>query len=108
MGTRAAIRQLARLLGRDELYRRLGLEEGWQPGELSDEQLAGVQALVDERLEDLALALAREAMASDDVLDTGSAVLYLEDRLAFFDELLTEEQREAIRARFREVASRWG
>lgn len=108
MITRAAIPQLARLLGKKEFYRRLGLDEGSPPAELSAQQLAEVQALASERLEELALALAQEAMANDDVLDAESAGVYLEDRLAFFGELLTGEQREAIRARFREVASRWG
>ena len=108
MVTRAAIRQIARLLGKDEFYRRLGLDEGAQPGELSAKQLAQVQALVGERLEDLARALAQEAMANDDVVDARSAGIYLEDRLAFLDELLTGEQQEGIRARFGEMASKWG
>ena len=77
MATRAAIRQLARLLGKDEFYRRLGLDEDWQPGELSAQQVAQVQALVSEHVEDLARALAQEAVANDDVFDASSAGVYL-------------------------------
>jgi hypothetical protein len=33
---------------------------------------------------------------------------YLEDRLAFFGELLTEEQRQAVRESFGRLVERWG
>ena len=51
--------------------------------------------------------LAAEVVASDDVTDVVSGVAYLEDRLSFFSELLTEDQREKVRDGFASFSSRW-
>ena len=107
MITRIAILQLARLLGKEEFYRWLSLNEGSEPEELSGEQMARLRLLVDERLEELVRGLAGEVVASDDVTDVVSGVAYLEDRLAFFGELLTESQKEKVRDGFRSFSSRW-
>ncbi|MGQ9572831.1 MAG: hypothetical protein ACUVV3_06565 [Dehalococcoidia bacterium] len=107
MSKRVAILQLARLIGRSEFYRRLSLAEGSEPDELSADQLARLRRLVDGRLEDLVRGLAAEVVASDDVTDVVSGVAYLEDRLAFFGELLTADQKEKVRDGFRSFASRW-
>jgi len=108
MSRRIAIIQLSRLLGKEEFYRYLSLDEGSEPDELSREQMARLQLLLDERLEQLVRGLAAEVVASDDVTDVVSGVAYLEDRLSFFGELLTVDQREKVRDGFRSFASRWG
>jgi len=95
--------QLARLLGAEELHSALARRsegEGIDVGRL--------RALVEERLERLARGLIEEAVASDDVVDAASAETYLEDRLAFFGELLSEEQRRRVRELYLETARRWG
>lgn len=107
MSRRIAILQLARLLGKEEFYRRLSLDEGSEPDELSAEQMARLRLLVDKRLEELVRGLATEVVASDDVTDVVSGVAYLEDRLSFFGELLTAGQREKVRDGFCSFASRW-
>ena len=108
MTDRTAIVQLARLLGREELYRRLSLVEGGEPPALDEERLAALRSLVDERLVVLTEALAVEAVVNDDVIDAASAMVYLEDRLATFGELLTETQRRAVRKDFARLTKRWG
>jgi hypothetical protein len=108
MSERAAIVQLARLLGRDEFYRRLSLAGGAEPSALDGERLAALRSLVDEQVGLLAEALAVEAVANDDVIDAASAKVYLEDRLAFFGELLTDGQRRAVRKGFGRLVARWG
>ena len=108
MTQRAAIVQLARLLGKVEFYRRLSLDEGAEPAALDEERLAALRALVGERLGLFTEALAVEAVVSDDVIDAASAMVYLEDRLAFFGELLTEEQRQGVRKGFGRLVARWG
>ena len=108
MNERAAVVQLARLLGRHEFYRRLSLAEGADLVALDEERLAALRSLVDERLGELAEALAVEAVVNDDVIDAASAKVYLEDRLAFFGELLTEEQRQVVRRGFGRLVGRWG
>ncbi|OGT25691.1 MAG: hypothetical protein A2Z17_01115 [Gammaproteobacteria bacterium RBG_16_66_13] len=108
MTGRLAIVQLARLLGKEEFYRRLPLAEGAEPSALDAERVAALRSLVDERLGILTEALAVEAVVNDDVIDAASAMVYLEDRLAFFGELLTEEQRRAVRKGFARLTKRWG
>ena len=107
MTSRIAILQLSRLLGKEEFYRRLSLDDGSEPDELSAEQMARLQLLLDERLEELVRGLAAEVVASDDVTDVVSGVAYLEARLAFFGELLTARQKEKVRDGFRSFSSRW-
>jgi hypothetical protein len=108
MSERVAIVQLARLLGKEEFYRRLSLAEGAEPPALDEGRLTALRSLVDERPEALVEGLAVEAVVSDDVVDATSAKVYLEDRLAFFGELLTEKQRRAVRKGFQRVTKRWG
>lgn len=92
--------QLARLLGAEELHRALARHgEGIDVGRL--------RAFIEERLERLARGLLEEAVASDDVVDAASAETYLEDRLAFFGELLSEGQRQRVRELYLEAVRRW-
>jgi hypothetical protein len=49
-----------------------------------------------------------EAAACDDVIDAASALSYLDDRLAFLGDLLTEEQKRKLRQGFEAYASKWG
>jgi hypothetical protein len=97
--------QLARLLGADELRTGLALQ-GKPEGEGID--VGRLQAFLEERLERLARGLLEEAVASDDVVDGTSAETYLEDRLAFFGELLSEEHRRRVRELYLEAVRRWG
>ena len=95
--------QLARLLGAEELHSALarqGKGEGMDVGRL--------RAFLGERLERLARGLLEEAVASDDVVDAASAETYLDDRLAFFGELLSEGQRRRVRELYLEAVRRWG
>ncbi len=103
-----ALIQLARILGRAEVYRTLGLEEGRLPADFSVEQLGALRGLIDGQIDHLARSLLEEAAACDDVINGESAMAYLEDRLAFLGELLTEAQKQKTRKGFREFASRWG
>ena len=83
--------QLARLLG--------AVVEGLDAQRL--------RALLDERLERLSRGLLEEAVASDDVVDAASAETYLEDRLAFFGGLLSEEQQGRVREVYMQAVRRW-
>ena len=95
--------QLARLLGAEELHGALARQ-----GEGEGIDVGRLRAFLEERLERLTRGLIEEAVASDDVVDAASAETYLEDRLAFFDKLLSEEQRERVRELYLEAARRWG
>lgn len=53
-------------------------------------------------------ALFAEAADSDDVVGIESGAVYLEDRLIFFGDLITDAARKAIHVRFRQRAAAWG
>jgi len=97
--------QLARLLGAGELH---GAPAGGGQARVESVDLDRLRALLDERLERLARSLLEEAAASDDVVDAASAETYLDDRLAFFGELLSEGQRQRVGELFMAAARRWG
>lgn len=109
MGTNPeALLQLARILGRDELFARLGIQGTGVPPELSEAQLSAGRSLAGERVDDLVRALLEEAAACDDVINAASGLAYLEDRLDFLGELLTEETRSQVRQGYGAVARGWG
>lgn len=97
--------QLARLLGHEEL-RRASFGGGRAGAEAIG--IERLRALINERLERFAQGLLAEAVASDDVVDAESAEAYLDDRLAFFGELLSEEQGAQLRELYMSAARRWG
>ena len=103
-----AIAQFARIVGRDDLLTQLGLPSGAAlPDALTDAQRGRARLLAAERTDQIAGALLEEAMALDDIQDTAGAVAYLDERLAFFSTLLTDDARAAIRDRFIAVAGQW-
>ena len=108
MASFEAIQQMARILGRDEFAQRLGLPVDRTPSSLTLEQIRALHSLAGEHSDDLVRAMLEEAAACDDVISAASALAYLDDRLAFLGELLTEEQKDRVRARFAEYASKWG
>ena len=98
---RERLLQLARLVGPDVFIERFGSPQTAEPdGE-------ALRALIAERLDHIVRSLVEEAAASDDVIDTASAALYLHDRIETLDDLLTHPQAESIRARFREQTAAW-
>jgi hypothetical protein len=107
MASFQAIQQLARILGREEFARSLDLPAGQLPPSLTAEQVDALHSLAEEHIEDLVRAMLSEAAACDDLTNAASALAYLDDRLATFGELLTDEQKESVRARFQEYASKW-
>jgi hypothetical protein len=97
------LRQLARLLDDEALSSELfaGADD------LSQEVRQRLQPAVQAHLPRIVQGLLEEAVASDDVVDGASADAFLEDRLLFLGDLLTDVQRHAIRERYREASSRW-
>jgi hypothetical protein len=55
----------------------------------------------------LARAFVEEAAANDDVVSVAGARGYLDDRLAFFGDLLEEAAKDAVRTAFEAGVSRW-
>lgn len=83
-----------------QITRLLGLPRG---------SVAAGQArdLVGERCPALASALMEEVAASDDVVDSASALAYLEDRLNALQKYLTAECAEEVRRLCRETVAGW-
>ena len=83
-----------------QLARMLGLPP-------DDLDRARATAAVAGRPGDLAEAIFGEAVDSDDVISTETALDYLEGRLVFFGDLITPEAAAAIRRLFRERLRAW-
>ena len=102
------IAQFARIVGRDDLLAHLGLPtRAALPDALTDAQRERARLLAVARADQIAGALLEEAMALDDIQDTAGALAYLDERLAFFSALLTDDARAAVRDRFVAVAGQW-
>jgi hypothetical protein len=97
------LRQLARLLG-DDAFANESFETG---DDLPQERRQRLQAAVEAHLPHIVQGLLEEAVASDDVIDAASADAFLDDRLLFLSDLLTDEQRQAIREGYRRASRRW-
>ena len=102
------MQQMERILGRDELFRALGLPAGDLPINLTAEQRVEIDQLIETRIDELVRAMLEEAAACDDVVNTATALDYVEDRLSFLGELVNEDQRRRVRDGFERFASRWG
>lgn len=98
---RESMMQLARLIGLGQFLERFGSPQTAEP-DATD--LAG---LVEERLNAIADGLVAEAAASDDVTDTESAQVFLEDRLETLGELIGEEHRRSLIVAFDESTRDW-
>lgn len=103
-----AMQQMARILGREELALALGIPAGRMPTELTAEQRVSLARLVDGRIDDLVRGMLEEAVACDDVISSSTAISYLEYRLEYLSEVLSEDQRHLIRCRFEGHVSGWG
>jgi uncharacterized membrane protein len=97
------LRQLARLLGDEALSSEL-IAAG---DDLPPERRQCLQAAVEAHLPRIVQGLLEEAVASDDVVDGASADAFLEDRLLFLGDLLTDEQRQAVREGYRRASRSW-
>jgi len=87
-----ALAQIARLLG--------------DPG-LRSAAPEGVREAVDRGFERLVTGLLEEAAASDDVVDRASGLEFLEARLAYLGQLLTEEQKTRLSSALRAKIESW-
>lgn len=104
-----AIAQFARIVGRADLLRQMGLPpDAPLPDRLTAEQRERARRLAQERAGPIAQALLEEAMTLDDIQDAAGAVAYLEERLTFFAALLSDDVRAAIREQFQAIVGRWG
>jgi hypothetical protein len=66
-----------------------------------------LQNLIDRRIGYVLGAVLEEAMASDDVVDSATAMDYLRDRLNFLGDLMTAEQRIRLTEMFEGRVAAW-
>ena len=103
-----ALAQFARMVGVGAFLAAVGLPDGADvPASLNDEQRAAARRLAGTHAETVAHALADEIRANDDIQDAAAADQYLDERLALFAPLLTDDVRERIRALVREATASW-
>lgn len=103
-----AILQLCRIVGREEFLRSLALPpEATPPQSLTPQQRRRLRELCDRRLTEITEYLLAEAAANDDITSAEMANQYLEERLAFLGDLLTEAQQAKARKGYRAVTAAW-
>lgn len=95
------LRQLARLVGHDVFVARFG------PLDSATPSAGALRTLIDERSDEIVIALVGEAAASDDVIDPESAQAFVDDRLRTLSDLLTPEQADRLRTAFVAKTSGW-
>lgn len=86
------VTQLARILNREAR-------------ELADD--AGARSAINKNTDTVAEALFQEAADSDDVVSTGTALEYMEGRIAFFGDLIEDDAASGIRDRFTALVAQW-
>ena len=91
--------QLARLLNRPELV-------AWDLN--SPGGRVKLERAVEEGFDRLVQGLLEEAAASDDVVDAASAGAFIEDRLSFLGELLSDAQCRRLGEACRRATKGWG
>lgn len=102
-----AVLQIARLVGHAEFQADLGVRDGEEPATLTESQRVALQNLIDRRIGYVLGAVLEEAMASDDVVDSATAMDYLRDRLNFLGDLMTAEQRIRLTEMFEGRVAAW-
>ncbi len=108
MTTYPGLVQLLRILGRNTALAAIGAPSEPDPGSLTEAQRASLSALIDGSLETIALRLVDEAVASDDVGDSASAVQFVADRIATFDDLMDPVQAAQLNRLAAEAVAGWG
>jgi hypothetical protein len=100
--------QLVRLLGREGALKALSLDVEPDPSELSGQQIARLQELVEAELDSIALQLVEEAAASDDVSNREGALAFVRDRVRGFGDLLTPDQARRLKELAETSTADWG
>jgi len=100
--------QLARILGQGDFFSCLSMAKPRDLDTLNAEQLAQVQALAARNVPKIARTLVHEAMADDSIITAADAEAYLQRRLSFFGELLTEETKQQVAEAYRSLTCHWG
>ncbi len=108
MTTYPGLVQLLRMLGRDAALAAIGAPSEPEPGSLTEAQRACLSALIDARLETVALQLVDEAASSDDVGDSASAAEFVADRIAGFNDLMNPVQAARLSGLVAEAVAGWG
>jgi hypothetical protein len=76
-------------------------------GRLRNASPAEVDAALEKGFDLFVEGLVAEAAASDDVSDRDSALAFLDDRLAFFEGLISAEQRARLREALQKRIETW-
>lgn len=108
MTTYPGLVQLLRMLGRNDALTAIGTPSEPDPASLTAAQRASLSALIDARLKTIAQRLVDEAAASDDVGDAASAVQFVGDRIAGFDDLMDSVQAAQLNRLVAEAVAGWG
>lgn len=100
--------QFARILGKSDFMSCLALAREEDLQTLTPEQLAKVHECAENNVNKFTRTLVHEAASDDRIQTTAQAQAFLEQRLAFFGELLTDDLRKQVREGFTMLTAGWG
>ena len=102
-----SLQQLARMMGQDKIAEALGLSVGNFPETITQDQTQSLHRLIEHSVDELSRALLDEAILCDDVIDSDTAVQYVEDRMNFLSDVISDDQNKIIAKKFKELISGW-
>jgi hypothetical protein len=100
--------QFARILGKSDFLSCLALSKEEDLQTLTPEQLERIHECAAQNVNKIARTLVHEAASEQDIQTAAQAQEYLERRLAFFGDMLTDDLRAQIRQGYTILTATWG
>ena len=104
----AQVWQLMRILGKNEFLACLSLQSEDQIRSIEGDQMGCIQDLARRNVRKITRLFIHDAIADDNVQTSEQAQQFLEQRLAFFGELLPNDVKSQIRQHYSTMTAMWG
>ncbi|TAK27124.1 MAG: hypothetical protein EPO21_24360 [Chloroflexota bacterium] len=106
--TDGQIWQLIRIVGKGEFLSCLSLQSEEELRSIGPDQLTCIQDLSRRNARKITRLLVHEAIGQDSIQTSAQAEQYLEQRLAFFGDLIPNDVKDQIRENFGTLTAMWG
>jgi len=106
--TEAQIWQLIRIVGKGEFLSCLSLQSEEELRSIGPDQLARIQDLSRRNARKITRLLVHEAIGQDSIQTSQQAEQFLEQRLAFFGDLIPDDVKGQIRQNYSILTAMWG
>src|SRR3990172_5910332 len=106
--TDAQVWQLMRILGKNEFLACLSLQNEDEIRSIRADQVSSIQDLARRNARKITRLLIHDAIAEDDIQTSEQAKHFLEQRLAFFGDLIPDDVKSQIRQHYGTMTAMWG